>query len=130
MADNSSERKTNSNSEGGPLSSNIQLTMTTLPSHQRRRQSEDGQKAAHHHHHLQVDQSHPAKELQDVNITRTRNADAILPLSVHQFRLLQADLHHRLLSTCHLDEDFKSQLRKKSFSIVYQVKWRNTAFFL
>ena len=35
----------------------------------------------------------PLKEVQDVNITRTRNVDAIIPLPVHQFRLLSADLH-------------------------------------
>ena len=63
----------------------------TLPNHQRRRKSEDWQEAAHHHH-LQVDQSHLVKELQDV----------------HEFRLLQVDLHHRLLSILHLAEDFKS----------------------
>ena len=57
---------------------------TTLPNHQRRRKSEDGQEAAHHHDHLQVDQSHPAKEVQDVNIPRTRNVDATIPLPVHQ----------------------------------------------
>ena len=61
----------------------------------------------HHHHHLQVDQSHPAKEVQDVNITRTRNVDAIMPPPVHQI-LLQAGLHHQLLSILHLAEDFKS----------------------
>ena len=89
-------------------------------SQQRRKKSKYGKEAAHHHH-LQVDQSHPAKEVQDANIRRTKNVDAIMSLPIYQFRLLQADLHYQLLSILHLAEDFKSLLTKKSFSIVYQV---------
>ena len=118
--------------KGDPLSSYLQRTMrklafhTTIPSHQRRGKNEDRQEAAHHHH-LQVDQSHAAKEVQDVYIARTRNVDTITPLAVHPTRLLQADLYLGLLSILHLAKDFKSKLRKKNFSIVYQVIWLNTS---
>ena len=89
---------------------------TTLQSHQRRRESEDEQEAAHdHHHHLQVDQSHPTEEVQDVNITRTRNIDAIIPLPVHQIRLLQAVFHHRLLSILHLSQRFQIITEEEKF---------------
>ena len=100
--------------KGDPLSSYLQRTMrklafhTTIPSHQRRGKNEDRQEAAHHHH-LQVDQSHAAKEVQDVYIARTRNVDTITPLAVHPIRLLQADLYLGLLSKLHLAEDFKYQ---------------------
>ena len=80
---------------------------TILPSHQRRRKSKDGQVRTHHHH-IQVDQSHPEKDVQDVNIARARNVNAIIPLPAHQFRLPQIDLHHRFPSILHLAEDFKS----------------------
>ena len=100
MADNSSKKKRDSTPEGG-------VFVKQPSTDQKKRESEDEQEAAHHHH-LQVDQSHPAEEVQDVNITKTRTVDAIMPLPVHQIRLLQADLHHRLLSILHLAEDFKS----------------------
>ena len=100
MADNSSKKKKDSTPEGG-------VFVKQPSTDQKKRESEDEQEAAHHHH-LQVDQSHPAEEVQDVNITKTRTVDAIMPLPVHQIRLLQADLHHRLLSILHLAEDFKS----------------------
>ena len=99
MADNSSKKKKDSTPEGG-------VFVKQPSTDQKKRESEDEQEAAHHH--LQVDQSHPAEEVQDVNITKTRTVDAIMPLPVHQIRLLQADLHHRLLSILHLAEDFKS----------------------
>ena len=76
---------------------------TTLLSHQWRRKSDDGQEAS---------------SSSSSRTSIARNIDAITPFRVQQIRLLQADLHPRLLSMLHLAEDLKSWLRKKSFSIV------------
>ena len=97
MADSSSERRRslsqpNFSGHWGQLAFH-----TTLPSYRRRIESKDGNKTVHHYHHLQVEQSHPATEVQKVNITRTKNTDAITPLPVHLVCLLLADIYHQLL---------------------------------
>ena len=50
----------------------------------------------------------PNKKVQKVKSHKTKNVHAIIPLSIHQLRLLSKDLHHQLLSILHLVKDFKS----------------------